>query len=139
MDALIDDRHLINGAVVSGGGDNAVRIVAPGDLAHSLLLRRMSSEGELRMPPLARHEPDRAALELFTRWIEQMPRDWNSDAPAPEPPPAMARWRILFRAYAVAVIVATVLLTAVTLQVRRTQRGTNLDEADASHRSRRAA
>jgi hypothetical protein len=139
MDAPNDDRHIINGAVVSAGAEKEMRIVAPGDPAHSLLLRRMSSQDELRMPPVARHEPDRAALDLFTRWIDQMPRDWNSDAPAPEPPPALPYWRILFRAYAVAVALATVLLTAVTLQARRARHSAAPVDAEGVHHSRRAA
>jgi hypothetical protein len=139
MDAPNEDRHIINAAVVSAGGEKEMRIVAPGDPAHSLLLRRMSSQGDLRMPPLARHEPDRAALALFAEWIEQMPRDWNSDSPAPESPPALPRWRILFRIYAVAVALATVLLTVITLQARRAQQGAAPAEAEVGRRTRRAA
>jgi hypothetical protein len=120
MDAPNDDRHIINGAVVSAGAENEMRVVAPGDPAHSLLLLRMSSQGDLRMPPVARHEPDRAALARFTQWIEQMPPDWNSDAPAPEPP---SSWYLRRRTYAGAVALATMLLTAVTIHVRRATRG----------------
>jgi uncharacterized repeat protein (TIGR03806 family) len=120
MDAPNDDRHIINGAVVSVSAEKEMRVVAPGDPAHSLLLRRMSSEGELRMPPVARHEPDRAALALFAQWIEQIPRNWNSDAPAPEPPP---RWYLRRHTFAAAVALVAVLLTAVTFYARRAPRG----------------
>jgi hypothetical protein len=97
----------------------------------------MSNQGDLRMPPVARHEPDRAALELFARWIDQMPRDWNSDAPAPEPPPL--QWRLHRRAYAVTVALATILLAAGTLQARRTRHSVSRRrkgdiEGDARHK-----
>jgi hypothetical protein len=58
-------------------------IVKPGDTEHSLLFRRMKSRGPDRMPPLARGESDRAALALFSEWIERIPTGRISDEPVP--------------------------------------------------------
>lgn len=68
-------RNIINGESVSVGAERAMRIVAPGDPSHSLLLERMRSATDNRMPPLARSIVDRTGVELIERWISQMAAD----------------------------------------------------------------
>src|SRR5262249_38288189 len=86
FDAPIHDRRIIHGRTVSVRSAAGMQIVSPGDLQHSLLFQRMNSESADRMPPLARNQRDRAGLDLIAQWIEQMPRDRQSDERPPQPP-----------------------------------------------------
>jgi hypothetical protein len=52
-------------------GDPAQRVIAPGSTAHSMMLTRIATLGDRRMPPLGRSTPDTAAIQLFTDWITQ--------------------------------------------------------------------
>jgi mono/diheme cytochrome c family protein len=50
------------------------RAVVPGDAAASALLQRMRArDGRTQMPPLGTDHPDRDALELLARWIQNLP------------------------------------------------------------------
>jgi uncharacterized repeat protein (TIGR03806 family) len=53
------------------GIENAM-LVAPGDPDRSVLLRRMGQRGRGQMPPLVTRRVDRAAVDLFRRWIGQL-------------------------------------------------------------------
>ncbi|WP_426754647.1 hypothetical protein [Myxococcus sp. Y35] len=54
-------------------GDSALR-VAPGDVARSSVLHRMSQRGgAIQMPPLGTHVVDEQGRALIQRWIESMP------------------------------------------------------------------
>ncbi len=71
---------LINGALVNHGGDPANRVIAAGDVAHSMLLTRLSSLGMGRMPPVTSSELDAGGIALITSWIQSL------QGPAPEAP-----------------------------------------------------
>jgi uncharacterized repeat protein (TIGR03806 family) len=45
------------------------RVVAPRDLKRSMLYQRFLRTDNYRMPPLATHVPDRAAIAVFKKWI----------------------------------------------------------------------
>jgi glucose/arabinose dehydrogenase len=60
---------LVNGAVVNNFGDPLNRVIAPDDLLHSVLLRRISTNSGIRMPPLASSQIDTQAVALVTAWI----------------------------------------------------------------------
>jgi glucose/arabinose dehydrogenase len=62
---------IINGLLINSGGDPAARFVVPGNLTHSMLLRRLRGDGVPRMPPLATSERDIAAEQLISDWITQ--------------------------------------------------------------------
>jgi mono/diheme cytochrome c family protein len=64
-----DAANLINGTLVNTSGDPANRFVVPGDLTHSMALRRIQGDGVPRMPPIATNERDLAAEQLLTDWI----------------------------------------------------------------------
>jgi uncharacterized repeat protein (TIGR03806 family) len=49
------------------------RLIAPGDPARSVLLRRISHRELGHMPPLATSVVDRRAVELIRQWIAKMP------------------------------------------------------------------
>ncbi len=78
-DTTIASQGLINGFVNNtlDIGSGAV-VIAPGDLSHSVLLRRISAsvsgpDAGIRMPPLARDTVDDEAIAVFTAWINTMP------------------------------------------------------------------
>jgi len=48
-------------------------LVAPGDPARSILLKRMSLRGRGQMPPLASSQIDPAAVTAITEWIQNLP------------------------------------------------------------------
>lgn len=53
------------------GIDNAM-LVAPGDPARSVLMRRIEQRGRGQMPPLVSRRVDDAAVALFQAWITQL-------------------------------------------------------------------
>jgi len=65
---------LIDGPALNPIGLASPRVVAPGDVARSLLHRRLASlEPSTRMPPLARNRGDDEAIAAVRAWIERMP------------------------------------------------------------------
>jgi len=60
---------LINGLLNNDGGNPAARVIAPGSLANSALLTRLSTRGPGQMPPLASSVLDTQAIALVSRWI----------------------------------------------------------------------
>jgi hypothetical protein len=68
----LDATHLIEGSLVSSRGDDAARVLAPGDLVHSMMLRRVQADGVPRMPPLATYERDLADEALLKAYIGSM-------------------------------------------------------------------
>lgn len=60
---------IINGMLIKSLGDPANRKVVPNDLTHSVLLTRISSPGQLRMPPLASNLIDSNSVALLSAWI----------------------------------------------------------------------
>jgi glucose/arabinose dehydrogenase len=65
-----DAAGLINGLLANAGTDSANRWAVPGDLAHSVVLKRLQGFGGFaRMPPLATNELDSAAIQVLSDWI----------------------------------------------------------------------
>lgn len=75
---------LIDGALVDNLGNASNRVIVPGDLARSVLLERIATTGEGRMPPLASSVVDLEAVELIAAWI-------TNDLPAYQ---TYAAWQI---------------------------------------------
>lgn len=62
---------ILNGQVRNNLGIPDARLVFPGDVAKSMMHRRMASDSPTeRMPPVTRNLPDAAALELLEAWIK---------------------------------------------------------------------
>lgn len=64
--------NLINGLLVANRGDNAARVLVPGDPTHSMLLKRIQADGVPRMPPLATYERDPKDEELLKAYISSL-------------------------------------------------------------------
>lgn len=60
---------IVNGILVNNLGDTNNRVIVPNDPAHSVLLTRISSNGILRMPPLASSLIDTQSVNLVASWI----------------------------------------------------------------------
>ncbi|MGI8967413.1 MAG: PQQ-dependent sugar dehydrogenase, partial [Limisphaerales bacterium] len=60
---------LINGSLVNNLGDTNNRVIVPGDLVHSMLLTRISTNSASRMPPLDSNLLDTNAASLMSAWI----------------------------------------------------------------------
>jgi hypothetical protein len=60
--------------LVADHGDPLNSVIAPGDPAHPMILKRMSMRGMGQMPPLATSEIDQQGVDLITEWIKSMPK-----------------------------------------------------------------
>ncbi len=65
----LENQGLIHGELETSYGDALNRVIVPGDPARSILLRRLSSVAEIKMPPIAKHLVDQPAVQLLTDWI----------------------------------------------------------------------
>ncbi|MES2438693.1 MAG: PQQ-dependent sugar dehydrogenase [Verrucomicrobiota bacterium] len=63
---------LIYGEIETTYGDDLNRVIRPGDPDRSIMLRRLASTAEIKMPPIAKHIVDQPALQLFTDWIHSL-------------------------------------------------------------------
>jgi uncharacterized repeat protein (TIGR03806 family) len=73
-DTPLAKQGLLNAPTVSDSlGVDRPCVVAPGEPDRSLLFLRMARDDRSRMPPLATHVHDRAALEVLGQWIRQLP------------------------------------------------------------------
>lgn len=64
-----DLSRIVDVALSNSRGDASNRVVAPGDVMHSELLRRISVRGPGQMPPIATRELDLEAIALLSTWI----------------------------------------------------------------------
>lgn len=65
----LKETGLLDAVPGNNGGDPQNRLVVPGDVEHSLLLKRIAGDGFQRMPPLATHQLDQKAIDLVAAWI----------------------------------------------------------------------
>jgi glucose/arabinose dehydrogenase/mono/diheme cytochrome c family protein len=65
---------VINGQLMNDRGDPLAKVVMPGDLTHSMMLRRLQGRDAPRMPPLATSELDPNATALVEEWIKSLPK-----------------------------------------------------------------
>ena len=63
---------IINGDLYEPLGNTSNVVLAPGDVARSMLVTRIATNGTLRMPPLGTSRVDTQAVSLLTRWIEDL-------------------------------------------------------------------
>ena len=70
-ETLLENTGLIN--AIASGGDEDYKLIAPGDLDHSVVLQRIGeTNGFGRMPPLGSNELDATGIGLITDWINQL-------------------------------------------------------------------
>ena len=73
FDAPKDQQSLIDGQILIDEGIDRARVIAPHDPWRSIALLRISTNGNVRMPPLARETIDERGVSLMRAWIESMP------------------------------------------------------------------
>jgi uncharacterized repeat protein (TIGR03806 family) len=67
------DQGLIDGPVLIDQGVDRPRIVAPHDIWRSIAYMRVNTDGDIKMPPLARETIDQQGVRLLREWIDGMP------------------------------------------------------------------
>ncbi|WP_193212588.1 PQQ-dependent sugar dehydrogenase [Luteolibacter marinus] len=76
FDTPFASQGIVNGELRNSFGIDGARLLVPGDPAKSMLHYRMAStDPAAQMPPVTRHLPDTAALEILERWIKELPAD----------------------------------------------------------------
>jgi uncharacterized repeat protein (TIGR03806 family) len=64
---------LIDGPVLLDQGIDRPRIISPHDIWRSVAFMRMNTDGDIRMPPLARETIDQKGVALLGQWIASLP------------------------------------------------------------------
>lgn len=64
------DARIVGAQLVSNFGDAANRVIAPGDVQHSMMLRRLKGDGVPKMPLIGVPYVDGNAVALITQWIQ---------------------------------------------------------------------
>lgn len=84
----LNQAGILNGPLEDERGDPANRVLAPGDLEHSMLLARVAELGPGHMPPLATSEINPQAVAVLSAWIlEDPPEEPVIAWPTPDPIP----------------------------------------------------
>lgn len=74
FDIPLEKQNLIDGPLRTALGGPAEKVIAPGDVEHSMLYRRMTTNvWNQRMPPLARSIKDEQAAKVMAEWIKSLP------------------------------------------------------------------
>jgi uncharacterized repeat protein (TIGR03806 family) len=66
-------QHLIDGPVLIDENVDRARVISPHDPWRSVALMRVDTNGEIRMPPLARNTIDTQGAALLRNWIGSLP------------------------------------------------------------------
>ena len=65
----LSEAGIVDGALINIMNDPLNRVIRPGSIERSLLLRRIANLGDVHMPPLATSELNQEAIALLTQWI----------------------------------------------------------------------
>jgi uncharacterized repeat protein (TIGR03806 family) len=84
-DTPLDKQELIDGPVLIDQGIDRPRIISPHDVWRSIVVMRMNTVGDIKMPPLARETIDQKGVALLREWITSMPGRSVLDPPAISP------------------------------------------------------
>ena len=72
------EANLVNGGLVNDLGNTSMRVIAPGSIAHSMVITRMLGSSAPRMPPLASNVVDTVGMQLISDWITNELPSWQS-------------------------------------------------------------
>jgi hypothetical protein len=67
------EQALIDGPVLIDQGIDHPRVIAPNDIWRSIAYMRVNTDGDIKMPPLARETIDHQGVRLLGEWIDAMP------------------------------------------------------------------
>jgi glucose/arabinose dehydrogenase len=68
----LDTAGIINGMLTNNRGDAGARVIVPGDVTHSMVVKRLEAKDAPRMPPLASNELDVKGQGLIREYIESL-------------------------------------------------------------------
>jgi uncharacterized repeat protein (TIGR03806 family) len=80
----LDNQLLVDGPVLIDERIDKPRVIAPHDIWRSIAYMRISTNDDIRMPPLARETIDQKGVQLLNDWIMSLP------GRSVVPPPALA-------------------------------------------------
>jgi len=69
----LDHQELIDGPILINEGIDRPHVVAPHDIWRSIAYMRIDTNGDIRMPPLARQTIDEQGVKLLGDWINSLP------------------------------------------------------------------
>ena len=73
IDTPLGKQNLVNGPVGNPLGISGAKIIVPRDAGKSVLFHRISTAGNLQMPPLAKNVVDHNAVSVIAKWIDSLP------------------------------------------------------------------
>jgi uncharacterized repeat protein (TIGR03806 family) len=72
-DTPLDQQNIVDGRVLIDERIDRSRVIAPNDIWRSIAYLRINTEGEIKMPPLARETVDAQGVALLRQWITSLP------------------------------------------------------------------
>ncbi|MGC1457079.1 MAG: chitobiase/beta-hexosaminidase C-terminal domain-containing protein [Steroidobacteraceae bacterium] len=66
-------QELIDGPILINEGIDRPHVIAPHDIWRSIAYMRADTNGDIRMPPIARETIDREGMQVLQDWIQSMP------------------------------------------------------------------
>ncbi len=72
-DTPLPKQELIDGPVLINEGIDRPHVISPHDIWRSIAYMRINTNGDIRMPPLARETIDGQGVEVLRDWINSMP------------------------------------------------------------------
>lgn len=69
----LSEQKIIDGPVLIDEGIDRARVISPHDPWRSIMLMRVDTNGDVRMPPIARKTIDEQGVKLLRAWIQSMP------------------------------------------------------------------
>jgi hypothetical protein len=73
FDTPLPQQQLVDGTVLIDQGIDRPRVLSPHDIWRSIAYMRVNTNGDIRMPPLARETIDERGVQLLGEWIQSMP------------------------------------------------------------------
>lgn len=73
FDTPLPQQQLVDGSVLIDQGIDRPRVISPHDIWRSIAYMRINTNGDIRMPPLARETIDQRGVALLGDWIQSLP------------------------------------------------------------------
>jgi uncharacterized repeat protein (TIGR03806 family) len=81
FDTPLANQGIVSGTVLNTLGITGAKVVAPTNLAASILYQRDNSLADIKMPPLAKNVIDTNAMPVIAEWINSLPPPLNALPP----------------------------------------------------------
>jgi uncharacterized repeat protein (TIGR03806 family) len=85
FDTPLDKQEIIDGPVLIDQGIDRPRVISPHDIWRSIMLMRVNTVDDIKMPPVARETIDKKGVKLLQDWIASMPGRDVLDPPLVSP------------------------------------------------------